>query len=203
MESVEIQKQLDMTYDDLVCHLLKKYGVAQYDYFLNETCRSKNLKVTRTSEGLLCHHIDEDKAIWLSNSKFAIKSPFEYQKADRLVYCNVLEHLILHIKIVENFNNDFMLGIGGAINFMIPEINDYFNGYKFKDKWMINVYNLIENNFDDYIIILKRFLQIIAEHPIFWRCDILQIDNESLSRGKDKQIVKKVYEQIKDFEPEL
>ena len=98
MESTEIKNQLKMTYDELVDYLLKKYGPAQYDYFCNESCKSKNSKVSRTNEGLYCHHIDENKAILLSNDKFAVNNPFEYQKANRLVYCNVLEHLILHIK---------------------------------------------------------------------------------------------------------
>lgn len=90
MESTEIKNQLKMTYDELVDYLLKKYGPAQYDYFCNESCKSKNSKVSRTNEGLYCHHIDENKAILLSNDKFAVNNPFEYQKANRLVYCNVL-----------------------------------------------------------------------------------------------------------------
>ena len=99
MDSSEIQSQLKMTYSELVDYLLKKYGPAKCDYFRTEACKSKNPKVSRTSEGLYCHHIDEDKAIMLCNDKFAANNPFEYQKAERLVYCNALEHLILHIKI--------------------------------------------------------------------------------------------------------
>lgn len=137
MESVEIKNQLSMTYDELVDYLLKKYGSAQYDYFCNESCKSKNPKVSRTNEGLFCHHIDENKAILLCNDKFAVSNPFEYQKANRLVYCNVLEHLILHIKIVEepknkNANPLEIQGICGIIRFICPQINDYFNGYEFK-----------------------------------------------------------------------
>ena len=105
MKSIEIQKELEMKYSELVEYLLKKYGPAKYDYFCTESCKSKNHKVSRTNEGLYCHHIDEDKAIMLSNDSYAIKNPYEYQKAERLVYCNVLEHLILHIKIVEEPRN--------------------------------------------------------------------------------------------------
>ena len=98
MDSLEVQNQLKMTYSELVDYLLKKYGPAECDYFRTEACKSKNPKVSRTNEGLYCHHIDEDKAIMLCNDKFAVNNPFEYQKAERLVYCNALEHLILHIK---------------------------------------------------------------------------------------------------------
>ena len=197
MESTEIKNQLKMTYDELVDYLLKKYGPGQYDYFRNESCKSKNSKVSRTNEGLYCHHIDENKAILLSNDKFAINNPFEYQKANRLVYCNVLEHLILHIKIVEepkneNANQMEIQGIGGAVCFICPQINDYFNGYEFKQQYLINIFSLIENNFNDYIDILKYFLDVVEKNPIYK----LIVTKERLSVGWDQQIVKKVYDQL-------
>lgn len=197
MESTEIKNQLKMTYDELVDYLLKKYGPAQYDYFCNESCKSKNSKVSRTNEGLYCHHIDENKAILLSNDKFAVNNPFEYQKANRLVYCNVLEHLILHIKIVEepkneNANQMEIQGIGGAVCFICPQINDYFNGYEFKQQYLINIFSLIENNFNDYIDILEYFLDVVEKNPIYK----LIVTKERLSVGWDQQIVKKVYDQL-------
>ena len=60
MESAEIEKQLGMTYDELVGFLIKKYGPAKFDYFRTETCKSRNPKASRASEGLICHHIDEE-----------------------------------------------------------------------------------------------------------------------------------------------
>ena len=59
-------------YFNILEHLLKKYGKAKGDYFLTETCATKNKKVSRTSEGLFCHHIDEDKAINLSQDIYMI-----------------------------------------------------------------------------------------------------------------------------------
>ena len=79
-----------------------KYWRYKHNYFKDTACKTKNPFVTRTNEGLFCHHIDEDKAIMLCDDKFAVNNPFEYQKADRLVYCNLLEHLLLHVKIAEN-----------------------------------------------------------------------------------------------------
>lgn len=197
MESTEIKNQLKMTYDELVDYLLKKYGPAQYDYFCNESCKSKNSKVSRTNEGLYCHHIDENKAILLSNDKFAVNNSFEYQKANRLVYCNVLEHLILHIKIVEepkneNANQMEIQGIGGAVCFICPQINDYFNGYEFKQQYLINIFSLIENNFNDYIDILEYFLDVVEKNPIYKSI----VTKERLSVGWDQQIVKRVYDQL-------
>ena len=199
MDSLEIKKQLDMTYSELIEYLLKKYGAAECDYFVNESCKSKNKKVTRTSEGLYCHHMDEDKSIMLCNDKFAINNPYEYQKANRLVYCNILEHLILHIKIVEepknkDANKMEAQGIGGVVNLICPQINDYFNGYQFKQEWQIKEFSLIENNFDDYIEILKYFLDVIEDHPLY----SIIITRDRLSVGWDKQIVKKVYKKLVD-----
>ena len=197
MESIEIKNQLKMTYNELIDYLLKKYGPSKYDYFCNESCKSKNHKISRTNEGLYCHHIDEDKAILLSNDKFAAMNPWEYQKADRLVYCNALEHLILHIKIVEepknkNANEMELQGLGGAVNFLCPQINDYYNGYEFKQQYLINIYNLIENNFEDYIYILKYFLNVLEKNPLLK----IIVSKERLSIGWDGQIVKKVYKEL-------
>lgn len=160
------QKIMKMSYDELVQYLINKYGPAQYDYFTNEYCTVRNKKVTRTAEGLFCHHIDEDKAILLSNDKFAAKNPFEYQKADRLVYCNLLEHFLLHILIAEepknkNANQFEMPGIGGAANFICQELNDLYNGYEYKLQWKINTTSVVKDDYESYILMLKRLWRII------------------------------------------
>ena len=165
MTSEEVDKELEMPYDDLCQYLLDKYGASKYDYFVNESCRSKSRKISRSSEGLFCHHMDEDKAILLSNPKWAVKNPFEYQKAERLVYCNALEHLILHIKIAEepkkqDANEMESQGIGGALSFLIPELNHCYSGYKYKRPHEQHIYGLIADNFDDYIKILKYWRKI-------------------------------------------
>lgn len=193
MDSSEVQQELKMTYNMLVEHLLKKYGPAKYDYFRTESCKSKNPKVFRGDEGLCCHHIDEDKAIMLSNDKFAPQNPFKYQKAERLVYGNVLEHLILHIKIFEeprnkNANKTELQGMGGAV-IMCTQINDFYNGYEYKQQRFVNLFAPIKDNFEDYIMVLKYFLNVASENPLFQ----IIVSKERLSTGWDGQIVKKVY----------
>ena len=93
---------MEMNYDEFVSYLLKKYGPAKYDYFTNATCKTKSKRISRTKEGLFCHYIDEDKGYMLSHTGCALEQPFEYQKAERLVYCNYIEHLLLHILIGKN-----------------------------------------------------------------------------------------------------
>lgn len=192
--SEEYAAELSMSYDRLVSHLLEKYGKAKADYYLTETCASKNPKVTRTKEGLLCHHIDEDKAILLSNDAYARENPFRYQKADRLVYCNILEHLILHTKIAEaprnrDANEGEIQGIGGAVYFITRQINDYYNGYDFKQQYLITVMSFIKDNFSDYIKILKYLWNIIKHDRRLSGV----IRKENLAAGWEGNIVNNVY----------
>lgn len=187
MDNKEIDKELGLSYDELCDYLLKKYGPAKGNYFVNENCKSKNRKIVRTDEGLFCHHIDEDKAIMLSSPKWAIKNPFEYQKAERLLYCNALEHLILHIKIAEEpkkpgANLLEIQGIGGAINFMIPELNHCYSGYEYKRPYEQHIYGLVVGNFEGYISILKYFIAKCYDDKYKLSLDV---NNELVSRVYD------------------
>lgn len=158
----EIELLVKMSYHELVNYLLNKYGPAKYNYFYNEWCRSVNQKVSRMQEGLYCHHIDEDKAIRLSDIKHAQINPYEYQLAERLVYCNILEHLILHFKIFlepkhKDANKDEILGIGGVFRYICPLINDYLSGYKYINETKKFAFEIIDDLFGKYIYILRWF----------------------------------------------
>ncbi|MCF7932809.1 MAG: sel1 repeat family protein [Acholeplasmataceae bacterium] len=151
--------------------ILEKYGRAQYDYFRNEYCLSVNPKVSRSKEGLFCHHIDEDKAILLSTSVHAKKNPFAFQQSERLVYCNILEHLLLHIKITiearhPNANSNESPGIGG-IFLVAAHLNDYYDGYEMKRDYLRTAMTEVKDNLDDYVKILGMFVNefMSSIHP--------------------------------------
>ena len=186
------ESMLKMNYQDIVSALLKKYGSAKHNYFKDTACKIKNPLVTRTNEGLFCHHIDEDKAIMLCNDKFAVNNPFEYQKADRLVYCNFLEHLLLHVKIAENpspdANENELPGIGGAINFICKELNDIYSGKEFADDWRKNVADKVKDSFDDYITILRYLWNVVEKSPLYKSI----ITKEMLCTNWDGKVVKEV-----------
>lgn len=174
MESQEIRKEMNMNYGELVQYLLKKYGGATCDYFTDETCRIKSRRISRTEEGLFCHHIDEDKGINLSDPEYAIEQPFEYQKSDRLVYCNYIEHLLLHmiigaIKFWDNHSeltkpNQFSYFIVPGISYICSEINKMYDNMGTPWKWQKQCFREIENNFADYICVLNSFIQYILEN---------------------------------------
>ena len=140
------------TYQEAVSVFLTKYGGATDDYFSEKSyARFKageiktlaKRKISRTSEGLYCHHIDEDKMIMIASPNF-IRSrdiPFDYQRKDRLVYCNLIEHGILHLLIASETygrGSEFgcLPGIGGYVNFIRPNLIQWLiDGVEPKLSW--------------------------------------------------------------------
>lgn len=169
MLNEELYKELQMSYYELQSYLLNKYGPAEYDYFATSECRSKNKKISRTAEGLYCHHMDEDKGANLADPSTARKQPIEWQKKGRLVYCNIIEHLILHIKIAvlrqkKMLNEpkaitDFFTT--GGIFQLCLEINELFGKGENNSGWRRACYGKIKENYEDYILLLQAVIAYI------------------------------------------
>ena len=157
-----------MPYDALCNYLVDKYGAAKYDYYTSPECTTKNKLVFRVKEGLFCHHRDEDKGEDLSNDVGAKIQPFEWQRKERLVYCNILEHLILHIKIAVMGQKDILKTPNEVRAFFTPgiffichDINDMFlytdtHAAKYKKG-----YRAIKDNYEDYLTLLNALLKYI------------------------------------------
>lgn len=140
-----------MSYDNAIKYLIKKYGSAKDDYFREtsyqhfmngEIKRPTRGKYSRGIEGLYAHHIAEIKYPDLANVETIkyLKYPFELQKKDGLVYCDVFEHLILHAIIVHETAGE--LGIGGYGLFILPMVQDwYIQGILPKPAWMQVAYH--------------------------------------------------------------
>lgn len=193
------EQMLSMTYNEIIKFLLKKYGAAKHDYFTDRECTIKNKLVSRTAEGLFCHHIDEDKAIMLSNDEYAARNPFEYQKKNRLVYCNLLEHLLLHVKIAEeprnpDANENELPGIGGAINFICKQLNDIYAGKEPSEEWRKIVASKVQDNFDNYICILRHLWSVIEQNPLYKTI----ITKQMLCTGWDGKVVERVLEAMEE-----
>ncbi|MGL6125000.1 MAG: hypothetical protein ACRC1F_00730 [Metamycoplasmataceae bacterium] len=154
MDKNKTKQLLNKKYLEVVEELQKKYGRVPGDYFANENMLSQNTKIKRSNEGLVIHHIDEDKEYNLSSPKQAQQHSFSYQKADRLVYCNDLEHLLLHIKIVEETEQEL---IGSAL-FMIPELNNVFSGWESSVPWRMAKRKIIKDYKDSYLAIFEYCL---------------------------------------------
>lgn len=102
-------KLLSTSYTQAVESLLSKYGAAEFSFVINEESYTKflnkeiknfvkNPNISRSSEGLYCHHIAEDKYYNLSDKDavLAQQLPFSTQDKTALVYCDLIEHAILH-----------------------------------------------------------------------------------------------------------
>ncbi len=167
MDKNEIYKELNMSYDAMVEYLLGKYGPAKYDYFSTPECKTKNSKVVRTAEGLYCHHMDEDKEDCLSDPTQAKLFPFECQRKERLVYCNILEHLILHVKIQikmqkRSFSHvrDLQLFFDrSGINLISQKINDIYMDPKYIKPSEKVCFDVIKDNYPEYITILDSYIE--------------------------------------------
>lgn len=173
---------LSLGYDKAVEYLKGKYGKAKMPYFQEDSYQKfldgklptpvKN-KVTRTNEGLYCHHVREDKGILLSTPK-AIRRhqyPYEWQQPENLVYVNILEHLVLHALIAmeqKDADSVFRLGIGGYINFMRPEMIQWFIQEKVPTvPWKRNCYNALSNmDKDEFKLILLRLDSLLIQNRV-------------------------------------
>lgn len=139
-----------MDYDNAIQFLKKKYGVGKDDYFSQksyerflrgEIKRPTKGNYQRTSEGLYCHHINENRYGQLSKA-YRIKDEnldFEHQKKKNLVYCDLFEHTILHSIIDSSFEREV---IGSGIIYMVVDINNwYLEGKKPKLNWEKQCYD--------------------------------------------------------------
>lgn len=165
-EYLQVQNYDYLEYCD---YLQNKYGLPICDYMTKAWNKSK--RISRTKDGLYAHHKYEDHAILLSDPAHAIKNPYEWQLRENIVYCDLLEHLFLHILICENPSKDKNskedVGIGGILSYIVPELNDVYSGWVSKQSWQINCHNAIIDDKDVYMALLKRFKTLYRNNPFF------------------------------------
>ena len=146
--------------------------MSRYDYMdenYNDICfeGTKKKKCSRVDEGLFVHHIDEDKFPKLNDRNMAMKMPIDFQKKERLVYCDYLEHLYLHALILEYPSEEKHpqagLTVGGLFGFLIPALNDAYSGAlkgTTGRAWEARCINRIINDKDAYFAILSYIIEL-------------------------------------------
>lgn len=148
----ELDDEWAMSYSELCQYLISKYGNVNGSYFIDSNYDTVNTAIKRPADGLYIHHIDENKYIQLTSPEYIRlqQAPFECQEKEHLVYCNWLEHIVLHYKIFTEYNNrpdkpiitindetsPVILGLGGIVNYMVPQINDYYLFGTNKEKYI-------------------------------------------------------------------
>ena len=174
MKREELLYEIGLTYQELVDYLISKYGPAKYNYFATEECKTKSKKVRRTSEGLFCHHVREDMGGELSDEYWARLQPFEWQLKENLVYCNFLEHLLLHIKIavlrqkrkMEKPDEISSFITTGGVFFIAEVVNDLYENHGSPQAWLQRCYEEISNNYNDYLLLLNLVTDYISNQYI-------------------------------------
>ena len=145
-----------LSYEEYVAILLQKYGPATHDYFEN----GKPAASRAISEGLECHHIDEDKIPGLSSNLCDSPEYAPYQKADRLVYCNRIEHIILHEKIAIRRDiypdySIFNFNVGG-VSLLVKRMNDAYISPPNNYDWNSRVAWRVRNKVNVYAEVVRR-----------------------------------------------
>lgn len=188
----EFMKVKEMTYSEYCDYLQGKYGIGVADYMTKSF--NKNSKCSRTSEGLIAHHKAEDKMIMLSTKAFAEMCPYEWQLKENIVYCDYLEHLLLHVLICKYPSPEKLpiadVGIGGVVNFIVPELNDLYSGWETRQVWRRNCHRLVENNKDVYLAILKIFIDYIKSERNFNSSILCTSYNERFGGWSREQSIK-------------
>ena len=193
MKTKEYEIVKNFTYLQYCDYLQNKYGIGKANYFTESWKRNGN--ASRTNEGLIAHHKYEDHAGKLSDPTWAPQYPYEWQLAENIVYCDCLEHLFLHILICEYPASDKeIVGIGGICDFIVPELNDLYSGWITKQAWRKNCHNLVVNDKDAYLILLKRFKDL--KHPLFSERLLLKSSNPA---GWSNENNTRLYEEIKNL----
>ena len=153
-----------MTYLQYCECLQTKYGIGTADFFSKNF--RKNQKVTRTKDGLYAHHKMEDRVADLGKPEIAMLCPYEWQTKENIVYCDLLEHLLLHVLIckyprqIEKIG-DVKLGLVGygGVVIIAGELNDLYSGWKTAQEWRMNCHRKVENSKKVYLAILQQFLE--------------------------------------------
>lgn len=174
LTSRDLKRQMAMDYGQLIEYLSKKYGPARYEYFISDDNLTKKRAVSRTAEGLKSHHVDENAISALNNFGFGSMYKYDHKRKERIVYCNLLEQLLLHIKIgqilyFENHNymyTDSPLGelITEDVSGLTMQINRLYENKIGDSQWEQNCFDVIKDRYDEYIEILKQFQYFIVEN---------------------------------------
>lgn len=168
----EYIKVKDYQYEEYVAYLNNKHGMVPRKYGDRKFNK-------RPGEGLFIHHVREDVVASLSNSKIRKANDPVYQEPQNLVYCDYLEHLLLHIKIGENTAGGRNLGLNGPFVYIIPALKNFFN-YGWKNQRWAAYFDVVANDKDVFDLLLEKYNKLIED------IDIVLEENQTLYAEVEK-----------------
>lgn len=153
MSLEEYEKIKNLNYDQYCKYLQNKYGSTDQNYFTKNF--NRNPKISRTKEGLYAHHIYENQYPNLSEANIAKRYPYECQLGKNIIYCDMLEHLFLHILIVEESNEESLLSING-ITMIADKLKNIYKNIVKPLNWEIKCIEKINNDSDVFETLKNR-----------------------------------------------
>lgn len=134
--------------------IVKNFSYEEYCDYLSKKYESAD------KTGLFKHHTFENVKANLSNPDIA-KDATEEER-NTITYCSFDEHLFLHILIGEQTDARKALGLGGAVTYIIPQLNKYFD--RGEMVYSSNYYSNLDK--DVFDILVKRCNEAIAKTSI-------------------------------------
>ena len=163
---------LQKKYDDLGYTRESYYQLDESGNFIyGRTGKLKKNNIGRGADGLQYHHICEDTVPSLSCEEIARANKPEYQAAENMCYCNLLEHAWLHILAAEQSSvaadndQEDEVSVGG-VRWMLLAINSIMcnadtSWYSSKNEegrgCTYNYDNIITDNKDTWLMLVNRF----------------------------------------------
>ena len=134
--------------------IVKNFSYEEYCDYLSKKYESAD------KTGLFKHHTFENVKANLSNPDIA-KDATEEER-NTITYCSFDEHLFLHILIGEQTDARKALGLGGAVTYIIPQLNKYFDrgGMVYSSNYCNNL------DKDVFDMLVKRCDEAIAKTSI-------------------------------------
>lgn len=162
MLNKDLKYMMSTNVDSCYDLMIKKYGRVDGDYFLKPTCKCVNKSILKSEQGLYCHHMLETEVKGLSLKDVAASNDYKYQKAENLCYCNALEHLMIHIKIDEEYRDlgNYSYGTLGILEFVLRIINEKYIE-TWEEKYKLNI---IDDILDIILICIYIMIIDIAKH---------------------------------------
>lgn len=134
--------------------IVKNFSYEEYCDYLSKKYESAD------KTGLFKHHTFENVKANLSNPDIA-KDATEEER-NTITYCSFDEHLFLHILIGEQTDARKALGLGGAVTYIIPQLNKYFD--RGEMVYSSNYYSNLDKDIFD--ILVERCNEAIAKTSI-------------------------------------
>ena len=165
MNMKEYQKVKALSYLDYCKYLQEKYGIGLMDY-MNERFY-KHPNVSRSNEGLYVHHIMEYVNDKIYNHADAKRYPLEWQSQENIVYCDALEHLLLHVMMIRDYpdkgTGNHYKGESDIMTYSVPCLNNYYSGWYPEKPYQVNCCERVANEEDVYLQIIKQLASIFGD----------------------------------------